>query len=332
MTINYREAGVDLQAAREATRRITTRTGGGLFGGFVPVSFLRDYREPVLVSSIDGIGTKVRLASVLGHVEGLGQDIVHHCVNDIAVHGATPLLFMDYLALHRLDPELVARLVESIAQACETLGVQLAGGETAEMPLVYREGHFDIAGAVVGVVERDRIVDGSAIADGDVLLGIPSSWVHTNGYSLVQALFTDGDMTTELADLNCSLGEALLAPHRCYLEEIHALIETGAVHGLAHITGGGIAGNLSRIMPPGLQAVVRLEEPPTLFRAIQERGVTPEEMRAVFNMGVGLIAVCASDISVPNAVDAQVIGSVHRRSQSEKGVMFYDDHGFTSRT
>jgi len=286
VSLRYRDAGVDLDRAEGITARITERLGTNLFGGFVPVSELKAYDAPVLVSSIDGTGTKVCLAAKLGRVDGLGRDIVHHCVNDIVVHGASPLFFLDYLAFHRLDPVLIDRIVAGIAEACAALGIQLAGGETAEMPLVYPPGHFDIAGAIVGVVEEARIVDGRSIVAGDVVIGLPSSGLHTNGYSLVQALFSDEELA------GSPLGEALLEPHRCYLEEVRALLATGAVHGLAHVTGGGIPGNLARILPIGLQAAVCLPTPPPLFAYLQERGVPIDEMRRVFNMGIGMIAVC----------------------------------------
>jgi len=298
MSLHYTDAGVDLEAAEQITTRIRSQLAVGLFGGFVPVSELKAYDATVLVSSIDGIGTKVRLAARLGQVDGLGYDIVHHCVNDIAVHGASPLFFLDYLAFHRLEPELVERIVESIGRACEALGIQLAGGETAEMPLVYPPGHFDVAGAVVGVVEQAKIIDGRSIREGDAILGLPSSGLHTNGYSLVQTIFSDDEYGHSLPDTGRTLGQALLEPHRCYLDDLRQLIATGKVHGLAHITGGGIAGNLSRIMPPGLQAVIDLPKPPPLFAFLARRGIPPEEMRRVFNMGIGMIAVCAP--SPPN--------------------------------
>lgn len=327
----YAEAGVDLDKADCISARMRERLHVGLFGGFVPVSGLKAYDDPVLVSSIDGIGTKVRLAAHLGRVEGLGRDIVHHCVNDIAVHGAVPLFFLDYLAFHHLDPHLVDSLVMGIAAACSDLGIQLAGGETAEMPLVYPPGHFDVAGAVVGVVERSHIVDGSDIHEGDVLLGFPSSGLHTNGYSLVQALFSAADYRNEIAGLGCTLGDALLEPHRCYLQTLRPLVATGLVHGLAHITGGGIAGNLVRIMPSGLQAVIELPTPSPLFQCIQERGVSPDEMRRVFNMGIGMVAVCHPDL-IAGATGAgnttagpHVLGRVRRAepSSDERSVVVY---------
>jgi phosphoribosylformylglycinamidine cyclo-ligase len=292
MTVTYRDAGVDLTVAEEVAATLRARLQTGLFGGFLPVPQLKSYELPVLVSSIDGVGTKVHLAARLGRVDGLGQDLVHHCVNDIAVHGAEPLLFLDYLAFHRIEPSLVEGIVGSIAHACSALGIALAGGETAEMPLVYPEGRFDLAGAIVGVVDQANIVDGSAIRAGDVLLGLPSSGLHTNGYSLVQHLFYEDEYNRYERSLGTTLGEALLAPHRCYLREIRCLLATGAVHGLAHITGGGIEGNLSRILPDGLTARIHLPEMPPLFRHLAASGIEEAEMCAVFNMGIGLIAVC----------------------------------------
>ncbi|GAC1629383.1 MAG: phosphoribosylformylglycinamidine cyclo-ligase [Chloroflexota bacterium] len=323
MSAGYRAAGVDLDAAEQVTARMAERLGSALFGGFVPVSQLKAYDEPVLVSSIDGVGTKVRLAARLGYVDGLGQDIVHHCAGDIGVHGASPLFFMDYLALHHLDLDRVSRIVDGIADACAALGIRLVGGETAEMPLVYPPGHFDLAGAIVGVVEQSAIIDGRAISEGDILFGLPSSGLHTNGYSLVQRLFSDADLDRYEPDLGTTLGQALLEPHRSYVDEVRALIATGAVHGLAHITGGGIAGNLERIMPADLQAVVELPPPPPLFRLIEERGVALDEMPRIFNMGIGMIAVCDPDIDPRPPF--QHIGVVRRATSPQSRRVLVDE-------
>lgn len=324
MTVQYRESGVDLNAAEEITRRLKERLGTGLFAGFLPVSELKRYDEPVLVASMDGVGTKVRLAAKLGQVEGLGNDLVHHCVNDIAVHGATPLLFLDYLAFHRLDPDLVEQIVGSVAGACQALGITLAGGETAEMPLVYPAGHFDMAGAIIGVAERRAIVDGSAIRTGDIVVGFPSSGLHTNGYSLVQRLLDDDEYRHHDPALGTTLGEALLAPHLCYLREIEELMATGRLHGLAHVTGGGIRGNLARIIPDGLQAIVALPESewPPLFCYLVSRGISEEEMRDVFNLGIGLIAVC--DPAILNQPMAGRFIGVIDRSDDDRRVVFRD--------
>lgn len=331
MSLRYQDAGIHLDLAEEITARITARIGSGLFGGFVSVSALKAYESPVLVSSIDGIGTKVRLAARLGlhpdTIRGLGRDIVHHCVNDIAVHGASPLFFLDYLAFNRLDPLLVDGIVSGIAEACDALNIALAGGETAEMPLVYPPGHFDIAGAIVGVVEQAQIVDGTqAIVAGDAVIAFPSSGLHTNGYSLVQQLFADEDYRRHEPMLGATLGEALLEPHRCYLDVIRSLIEAGRaadpgapsrLHGLAHITGGGIEGNLSRIMPSGLQAVIELPPPPPLFAYLQARGVPADEMPRVFNMGIGMIAVCDASLLPEIESEFEVLGTVKKKEDCD---------------
>jgi phosphoribosylformylglycinamidine cyclo-ligase len=323
MYVRYADAGVDLSVAEDISARLKKRVGG-LFGGFVPVSELKSYEEPVLVSSIDGVGTKVRLAAALNRMDVLGFDLVHHCVNDIAVHGARPLFFLDYLAFHRLDAGVVEVVVDSIASACESLDIRLAGGETAEMPSVYGESQFDIAGAVVGVVEQDAIVDGAGISEGDMVIGLPSSGVHTNGFSLVQALFPVEALKSFEPTLGVAVGEALLIPHRCYLKDIRTLIATGAVHGLAHITGGGIEGNLSRIIPTGLQAEIRLPAAPPIFALIQQRGVSTAEMRRVFNMGFGMIAVCDPAILAQIPAEYVVIGSIGRTKKGERRVTFND--------
>lgn len=292
--VRYLDAGVRLDAAEAISAHAAGRLGRALFGGFVSVPALCTYRSPVLVASMDGIGTKVRLAAHLDRLEGLGQDIVHHCVNDIAVHGAQPLLFLDYLAFHTLVPATAMRLIDSIAAACRTLGIELAGGETAEMPQVYSPGEFDVAGAIVGVAEEEAVVDGRTISSGDRLIGLAAVGPHTNGFSLLQTVFGPDDYDRTDLLPGQSLGDALLAPHRCYLHEIEALLAGGSVHGLAHITGGGIAGNLARIVPAGLVAEVSLPSMPALYRLLAARGVPGDELYRVFNLGIGLIAVCAA--------------------------------------
>jgi phosphoribosylformylglycinamidine cyclo-ligase len=324
--MRYADAGVQLDVADAVTERITSRLGSALFGGMVAVPELRAYTNPVLVSSMDGVGTKVRLAARLGDCSHLGQDLVHHCVNDIAVHGATPLFFLDYLAFHTLIPHVVHEVVEGIAGACEALGMRLAGGETAEMPGVYAPDQFDVAGAIVGVAERDEIVDGSQTAGGDILLGLPASGLHTNGYSLVQRVFADDEYQAFVPALGQTLGSALLTPHRCYLPEIRRLFHAGGVRGFAHITGGGIAGNLARIIPDGLTAEVSLPTPPPLYRLLHDHGIPWDELHAVFNMGIGLIAVCAPGIAAPG--DWIPLGSL-RRAVHETGKVSVYDHPAT---
>ncbi len=324
MSVSYRDVGVDLDVADVVAARIKERIGAGLFGGIIPIPAVKAYAAPCLVTSIDGIGTKVRLAADLGRTDGLGKDIVHHCVNDIAVHGAEPLFFLDYLAFHTVDASLVESLIASMANACDALHMRFAGGETAEMPLVYPPNHFDVAGAVVGVVEEARIVDGTAIREGDLVVGIASSGLHTNGFSLVQALFGSEEYGRFSPALGATLGEALLEPHRCYLHDIRDLMATGCVHGLAHITGGGIAGNLARIIPAGLEASIELPPSPPLIQLLEERGVAREEMRRVFNMGIGLIAVCAPSIAERASAGYDVIGEIRRNTETDRRVSFRD--------
>lgn len=301
----YARAGVHLDAAREILDRIAgavrstyrpeVLAGLGAFAGLYRADALKAMAEPVLVASTDGVGTKLKVAARLGRWETIGYDLVHHCVNDILVHGARPLFFLDYIAAARLDPEIVVRIVESVAAACRAVGCVLLGGETAEMPGVYAPGELDLVGTIVGVVERGRIRDGRGIRPGDRLLALPASGLHTNGYSLARAALGDLDWEQPRPELGGSIGEALLAPHRCYLEPIQALEEAGIEpKGLAHITGGGVYENLPRILPPGTAAVLRRgtwPEPP-IFALIQRHGrVDDEEMFRVFNMGLGMILV-----------------------------------------
>ncbi len=301
----YARAGVHLDAAREILDRIAGAVrstyrpeviaGLGAFAGLYRADALKAMAEPVLVASTDGVGTKLKVAARLGRWETIGYDLVHHCVNDILVHGARPLFLLDYIAAARLDPEIVVRIVESVAAACRAVGCVLLGGETAEMPGVYAPGELDLVGTIVGVVERGRIRDGRGIRPGDRLLALPASGLHTNGYSLARAALGDLDWERPCPELGCSIGEALLAPHRCYLEPIQALEEAGIEpKGLAHITGGGVYENLPRILPPGTAAVLRRgtwPEPP-IFALIQRHGrVDAEEMFRVFNMGLGMILV-----------------------------------------
>jgi phosphoribosylformylglycinamidine cyclo-ligase len=316
----YADAGVDIAVSNALSGWLKSRVGG-LFAGMVPIGQVKSYDDPVLLSSIDGVGTKVKLAVELGQLDGLGQDIVHHCVNDIAVHGAVPLFFLDYLAFHHVEERIARTVVDSIAGACDALSITLAGGETAEMPLTYVSGEFDIAGAIVGVAERSKIVDGSSAQIGDVVLGLRSSGPHTNGFSLIQSVFTRSDYGHPLTSTGSTLGEALLTPHRCYLSDIQALLGLGPVRGFAHITGGGIAGNLDRIIPDGLRAEVDLPAWPDVFEAIHAQGVTREEMARVFNLGIGLIAVCDPEVAGRADSEWVALGSI-RPMRGERRVDF----------
>lgn len=303
MTRQYAEAGVDLEGAEAAKARIgravaTTRTPlsvghVGAFGGMVRIP--DGMRRPTLVLSTDGVGTKVLVALEAGRFDTVGEDLVNHSVNDILVHGATPIAFMDYIAGAGLGVEQIAGLVEGIARGCRAHGMALAGGETAQMPGLYRPGTYDLAGTIVGVVEEDAAIHGDAIRSGDVLLGYASSGLHTNGYTLARRIVSERmglGIADRFGELDRSVAEVLLDVHRSYFRSVTPVLPQ--LHGMAHITGGGIPGNLVRILPPGCEAVVDPAswEPPPLFTTLQRAGgISTEEMRDVFNLGVGLIAV-----------------------------------------
>jgi phosphoribosylamine--glycine ligase/phosphoribosylaminoimidazole synthetase len=323
---DYAQAGVNIaagnravalmRAAVQSTYGPEVLAGIGAFGGLYDAAALTRMSAPVLVASTDGVGTKTKVAAALGRFDTIGQDLVNHCVNDILVQGARPLFFLDYIAAARLDPEIVAAIVGGVAAACRAVGTSLLGGETAEMPGVYAPGEFDLVGTIVGVVERDQVIDGAAIQPGDVLLGLASSGPHTNGYSLIRKVFegTPLDATFEGVGV---LGEALLAPHRCYLHSVNRLRAAVPVKGLAHITGGGLIDNPPRILPAGLGLVVRRDTwpIPPLFRLIQARGeIGSDEMAHVFNLGIGMVAVLASgDVAAAQAALGEaswVIGAV----------------------
>lgn len=303
--IDYEKSGVSLDRAAAAKKRIAAAarstfnprvlTDVGHFGGLFALS---EASPDVLVASADGVGTKLLLGVQLSRLRSLGHDLVHHCINDILMCGARPLFFLDYMAFGRLDPEVAATIAESLAAACRDHGVALIGGETAEMPDLYAPGHFDLAGTIVGHVRRDGIFDGSRVHLGDVLLGVASSGLHTNGYSLIRKVFAEDIASgqiekTRLADER-SLGEALMEPHRCYLNSLGSLLSEPWLHALSHITGGGLEENTLRVIPKGLALDIHWESwpRPELFRLIQERGTVPEaEMRRVLNLGIGAVAI-----------------------------------------
>ena len=303
MTDRYREAGVDLDAAEAAKRRIvasiqSTRTGlarglVGAFGGMLRLP--ADVPDPVLVMSTDGVGTKVLVAIQAGVHDTIGEDLVNHCVNDILVHGARPLAFLDYLAVAEMDVATVAGLVEGVARGCRHHGMTLVGGETAQLPDLYHPGHYDLAGAIVGVVSESRALHGDRVAVGDTLLGYAASGLHTHGYTLARRIVFDDlglDVGAHVGVLGTTVGDALLTVHRSYWPALHPVLDQ--VHALAHITGGGIPGNLSRSLPGGCGATVRFGSwrVPPVFSWLEEAGrVAPEEMDRVFNMGIGMIAV-----------------------------------------
>ncbi len=265
--MDYKSSGVDIDAGNETVRRIkglarSTFTPGvlseiGSFGGLFSLG--KAWRDPVLVSSADGVGTKLKIAFMTGRHDTIGVDLVNHCVNDILVQGAVPLFFLDYLATGRLLPDVAEQIVKGLARGCQDNGCALLGGETAEMPGFYAEGEYDVAGFIVGAVEREHLIDGKGISAGDALIGLPSSGLHTNGYSLARQIVFDGlklSVDSHVPDLGETVGEALLRPHRAYLPVIKPLLGTGLVKGMAHITGGGITDNLPRVLPKGTAAVV----------------------------------------------------------------------------
>lgn len=274
--------------------------GIGAFGGLFDASALKNMIAPVLVASTDGVGTKVKLAAQAGRYESIGHDIVNHCINDILVQGARPLFFLDYVASSRLNPEMVAEIVRGMAAACRTAQCALLGGETAEMPGVYAPDEFDVAGTIIGVVERDCILPHSDVQAGDVLLGLRSSGPHTNGYSLIRKVFEDVPLDTVFPELGLPLADVLLVPHRSYLPALQSPIANrqSPIKALAHLTGGGFLENVPRILPEGVGARIRLGSwpMPPLFMLIQQRGqISTEEMHRVFNMGIGMVLVVAPE-------------------------------------
>ena len=299
---NYASSGVDIDAGNRAvdlmkdavksTYTASVLAGIGSFGGLFDASALKEMKSPVLVASTDGVGTKVKLATSAGRYRGIGHDIVNHCINDILVQGARPLFFMDYFATSKLNPAQTAEVVTGIADACQESGMALLGGETAEMPGVYQPNEFDVAGTIVGILERDRILPRPSLFVGDLILGLPSSGPHTNGYSLIRKVFEDEDLEFVIPELGCSLTNALLAPHRSYFNVLYPHLDK--VKALAHLTGGGFIENIPRVLPENLDAVIRLNswEVPPIWKLIQEKGNIPtEEMYRVFNMGIGMVAI-----------------------------------------
>jgi len=323
MKETYAKAGVNIDAADKATEligkhaRSTLRpevlSGVGFFGGLFE---FKGYKEPVLVSSTDSVGTKLKIANALGKHDTIGIDIVNHCVNDILTCGAEPLFFLDYIGIGKLVPEKVGAIAKGLAQACREVGCALIGGETAEMPDIYAGKDYDLVGFIIGVVEKEKIIMGKAIAVGDTIIGLPSSGLHTNGYSLVRKLFGESPsaLNTHYPELGRTLGEELLEPHRCYYNQLKPLLPV--IKGMAHITGGGLMGNVPRILPQGVAARFhgRAWAIPPIFQLIQQRGnVDRDEMYRVFNMGIGMVVICSSD-NVDQLIkalpEAKVVGEV----------------------
>ncbi len=332
--LTYRDAGVDIDQAYRSLRgvlgeiqatysdRVVEGVGG--FGGLFHATF-PGYERPVLVSSIDGVGTKTKVAAMMGSFRGIGHDIVNHCVNDILCQGARPLFFMDYFGASGLQAEAFEEVLRGVTEACRSVEVALLGGETAELPGVYHDGEMEVVGSIVGVVEFEKRLPKSNIQAGDALIGLASDGLHTNGFSLARkALFETAGMSVrdEAQELSGTLGEALLKPHRCYFHSVFPLLERNdRVRGIAHVTGGGLYDNVPRMLPAELRAVIerRAWTPPPLFRLIQEAGkVQEQEMYRTFNMGIGLVLLVERD-AAPSIVReltdsgeaAAVIGEVH---------------------
>ncbi|GAB1442558.1 phosphoribosylformylglycinamidine cyclo-ligase [Ignavibacteriales bacterium] len=308
MNETYQSAGVSLEAGDETVKRIKSLARStynknvlgdiGLFGSFYELD-LTKYKKPILVSSVDGVGTKLKVAFAMDRHDTVGNDLVNHCVNDIAVCGAEPLYFLDYMAFGKLDPNVAEKIVEGFARGCKENNCALIGGETAEMPGLYSEGEYDMSGTIVGVVEKERVINGAQIKRGDVLIGFKSSGLHTNGYSLARKiLFPKYSPDDHISEINNTIGDELLAIHKSYLNLIRPLAENDLVTGLSHITGGGITGNTMRVIPKSLELKINWDawDVPAIFQFIQKTGsVTDEEMRKVFNMGIGLVAIVPID-------------------------------------
>ena len=324
--LTYAAAGVDFEAAENATDRIGTLarrtfnenvlTGIGAFGAVYSLAGMK-LADPVLVSSADGVGTKLKVAFAAKRHDTVGQCLVNHCVNDIAVQGATPLFFLDYFSVGRLDPGVAEQVVSGVAKACGENSVALIGGETAEMPGIYRDGEYDLAGFIVGAADRKDLLLGSQVREGSALIGLPSSGLHTNGYSLARKVFfeVEGLASHQLIPgMRTTVSEELLRVHLSYLNPLRTLSVSGLLQAAAHITGGGITDNTPRMLPDGLEARIRLGtwETPPVFTAMQEiGGIEAAEMRRTFNMGIGMI-VCVPQRQVSAALDA--LGGIGQRA------------------
>jgi len=335
----YKNAGVSLKAADEIVRRIKLNARAtfskqvlseiGSFGAFYDATF-DGYKHPVLVSSIDGVGTKLKVASKVGRHDTIGEDLVNHCVNDILVCGARPLFFLDYLGAGKLSGAITSAVLHGIVKACKENQCSLVGGETAEMPGVYRGDEYDLVGAIVGVAERGDLLDGRKVRAGDQLLALPSTGLHTNGYSLARKVLLGRYRVSDFhKDLGTTIGAALLATHRSYLKPVGALRESTSIHAMSHITGGGIVGNTIRVLPPHLSLKIDWDswKRPAIFNLIQRTGnVSEREMRRVFNLGVGIVIILGQKdssraITVLRRLgeDPFIIGYVEKRKQSRRG-------------
>lgn len=300
-SINYKDSGVDIDKAMEAKKRIkkiveifniSTEGGIGSFGALFPL------KDKFLVSSVDGVGTKLKIAFMTGIHNTVGKDLVNHCVNDILVQGARPLFFMDYIALSSMNPDTVEEIVRGIAEGCKENNCKLAGGETAEMPGFYKEGEYDLVGFIVGIVERENLLPKKNIKKGDIVFGVPSSGLHTNGYSLARKIIFEKNklkIDTFVKEFNCTVGEELLKVHRSYFKVFYELLKDNLIKALAHITGGGFYDNIPRILPEEKKAIIRKkawEIPPVFQYLVREANLSEKEAYRTFNMGIGMIGIC----------------------------------------
>jgi phosphoribosylformylglycinamidine cyclo-ligase len=333
--MDYKNSGVNIDAGEEAVRRIKplvkktfnenvlTQIGG--FGGLYQLD-LEHWKKPVLVSSADGVGTKLMVARMANKFDTVGQDLVNHCVDDIFVQGAHPQFFLDYIGVGELDPDQIEQVIGGFSKACVENGLALIGGEMAEMPGIYKPGDFDLVGTIVGLVERDEIITGDDVVEGDVLLGLRSTGLHTNGYSLARKIiFEKMGMSIEdkIPGTDETVAEALLAVHKSYYPVLKKWAKPTMIHGMAHITGGGLPGNLKRSIPDGLTAKVDCTswETPALFKFLQNAGnVDAYEMHRAFNMGIGFVVIVPRDVAdqIKNEIDVVEIGSVVKASSDEK--------------
>jgi len=308
----YEKSGVSIKEGEAAvqeikswvkkTERPEVLSSIGSFGGLFDLNpVIKDMKRPILVSSIDGVGTKLKIAFLMDKHDTIGQDIVNHCIDDILVQGAFPLFFMDYIGTGKLSTRVISEIVKGMAVSCEKFNCTLLGGETAEMPGFYQLNEYDIAGCIFGILDYEHIITGEKIQNGDIIVGLPSSGLHTNGYSLARRVLFEKakfDIQTKCNDLKGTIGEELLKPHRCYLNELKQFILEKKIHGMAHITGGGFEGNIKRILPETVDAVIQKEnwDVPAIFQVIQKEGAISEaEMYEVFNMGIGMVIMIHPD-------------------------------------
>jgi phosphoribosylformylglycinamidine cyclo-ligase len=323
----YTKAGVNIDKAAQTKMTIAKYIQSTLnsetinsFGFFSGLFQFKDYKQPVLVSSVDGVGTKLKITTSLARYDTIGIDLVNHCTNDIVTCGAKPLFFLDYIAMGKLVPGQVASIVKGLAKGCRDVGCALIGGETAEMPGLYRGEDYDLVGFIVGVVERDLLINGNTIEPGDMIIGLPSSGLHTNGFSLVRKIFgeTRAVLDTYFHKLGRTLGKEFLEPHRCYYHQLKPILSI--TKGIIHVTGGGMLDNIPRVLPEGLAAIIhsREWETPPIFQLIQQRGnVSQREMYRVFNMGIGMVLICDQEhvVEITNAIpNSSLIGEVIKQT------------------